>query len=333
MPNTNYQIFALKTDNEQNDYWKPKLFESLKNGKARFGWSYSKDGNLLVIKKKLNKNGLEYLSEDENGCWKASFLLEIKKGDFLIYINMPNYGKCTIAQAEEPYSWDYWGEDFNHCIKINPTSLKCFDRNDKGVDAALSRRLKLQGKYWRIYLKEEFEDLLSKIESGSLTGEISTAADRFQSLLKDISPTLRTISQKIHHHHPEKKLEEFVKDVLGKIPGVKYVDRKSGISDIGADLIFEFETGLPFGELLKVEKCAVQVKSYEGVVGYTKAIQDIRRAFESDDSFTCGLIISTGLEMTKEFKTELDKLCEEKKKYVGILVGEDLARWFLKYGI
>ena len=324
MSNDDYQIFALKTDSEYNDYWKPKLFESLKNGKARFGWSYIKDGDLLLIKENLNKSGWKSLSEDEQGCWSANFLLEVKKGDNLVYINMPDYGKCTIVQVDFPYKWDYWDKDFNHCLEINRKTLRVFDRNDKGVDASLSRRLKLQGKYWRIYLKKEFEELLLKIDTGSLTGEPSTAAHRLQTLLDDINPFFKTICEKIQHHHPEKKLEELVQLVFNNIPEVKNVERKSGSADLGADLVIEFETGLPFGGLQKVEKCAVQVKSYEGVLGYTKAIQDIKNAFASDESFTCGLIISTALEMSKEFKTDLDKLCDETKKYIGTLVGEDL---------
>ncbi len=333
MSNDEYQIFALKTDNEENDYWKPKLFDSLENGKARFGWSCTENGNLLLIRDKIQKEGWKNLGKDEQDCWSANFLLEIKKGDYLIYINMPAYGKCTIAQVTVTYKWDYWDEDFNHCLGIDSNTLRVFDRNDKGVDASLSRRFKLQGKYWRIYLKKEFEELLSKIDSRTLTGEISTADDRLQLLLKDISPLFKTICERIQHHHPEKKLEELVEVVLNKIPGIVNVQRKSGSADIGADLVFEFESGLPFGRLQKVEKCAVQVKSYEGVLGYTKAIQDIKNAFTYDDSLTCGLIISTALEMSKEFKDELDKLCDETKKYVNVLVGEDLSRWFIKYGI
>jgi hypothetical protein len=331
MSNNDYQIFALKTDSEENDYWKPRLFESLRNGKARFGWSYAKDGDLLLIKQKLSSGGWQHLSEDEKGCWKAGFLLEVKKGDYLIYINMPVYGKCTIVQVDGPYEWDSWDRDFNHCLKINPGTLKVFDRNDKGVDASLSRRLKLQGKYWKIYLKKEFEGLLSKIEAGSLTGELSTENDRLQSLLEDISPFLKKISERVQHHHPEKKLEELVGLVLNKIPEVKNVERKSGPADLGADVVFEFETGLPFGRLEKVEKCAVQVKSYQGVLGYPKAIQDIENAFASDDSFTCGLIISTALEMSKEFENELDRLHDRTKKPVGVLVGEELSKWLIKY--
>lgn len=334
MSANDYQIFALKTDlDEKNDYWKRRLFESLQNGKARFAWSFINNGDLLLIREKITKSGWNSLSEDERSCWRANFLLEIKKGDFLIYINMPDYGKCTIVQVDNTYKWDYWDTDFNHCLEINRGSLRVFDRNDKGVDASLSRRLKLQGKYWRIYLKKEFEDLLSKIDSGTLTGELSTASHRFELLVSDLKPFFQEICAKIQHHHPEKKLEELVQFVFKKIPEVKNVERKSGAADLGADLVIEFESGLPFGNLQKVEKCAVQVKSYEGVMGYSKAIQDIQNAFSSDDSFTCGLIISTALEATEEFMTALDKLCDETKKNVGILIGEDLSRWLIKYGI
>jgi len=69
------------------------------------------------------------------------------------------------------------------------------------------------------------------------------------------------------------------------------------------------------------------------ILTHREGNEDIKRAFKSDDSYTCSLIISTALEMSNEFKTELDKLCDKTKKVVGALVGEELAKWFLKYGI
>ena len=50
-----YTIYAVKApqpwDKEAN-YWIPLLYDQLKEGKARFGWSYNSSLNLNDIKRK-----------------------------------------------------------------------------------------------------------------------------------------------------------------------------------------------------------------------------------------------------------------------------------------
>ena len=59
---------------------------SLQQGISRFGWSYHDTADLKVIK---NKSWSE-MSKDEILTWrKSSFLLNIKKGDWIVHINNP----------------------------------------------------------------------------------------------------------------------------------------------------------------------------------------------------------------------------------------------------
>ena len=327
---TDYTIYVFKTDNEHNAKWKPKLAKSLSEGVARFGWSWLETSDLKRVKAKVDREGIDALAREEREAWDNRFLLEVQKGDYLIYINLPSYGKCTIARVSGPYEWAFDWDDFNHRLAVDPSSLLEFDRNDEIVAPALSARLKLQGRYWRIYAKSEFEALLAALRKGG-GGKARTADSSRQRLQSEISPLLEQIVERIHRTHPGKDLEPLVASMLAKIPGVTNVEQMRGRQDYGADVIFEYEFGPPGLGLQSAGSCAVQVKSYEGKMGYAKAIEDIRAAFKKNPDFTSGLIISTALSMSDQFVGALEALKKESGKPVSTLVGRELATFFLKY--
>ncbi len=84
--------------------------------------------------------------------------------------------------------------------------------------------------------------------------------------------------------------------------------------------------------LLPPKKCVVQVKSYEGQMSDTRAVDDIGRAFEQYPDADMGLIISTAEDRSQNVDAALDQLREKVKKPVGLLIGRDLARFVLRYG-
>ncbi|AZR73593.1 hypothetical protein BBF96_09445 [Anoxybacter fermentans] len=328
-----YTIFAVKTIQpweEGSEYWIPRIYEELKKGKARFGWSYFVEADLRKIKAKIDKNGWNSLSDKEKDSWKhAHFMLSyVKPGDYFVYINMPEYGKCTIVKITGEYIfseiWDDGEEgDFRHFLPCEFVAY--FDRNSNIVHPYLRRRLGLRGAWWRVYAKQEFEELLQEIKEG---GHGKDVKERFE---EEMNSYLDEISKKLHHIFPGKNLEDLLIGVLGKLPNVKEVRKGPDVN--GADLEFVYESGFEIEGLQKEGLCAVQVKSYGGKMGYTKAIEDIRRAFDSNPDYTCGLIISTALKMTEEFEEELEKLRNDTGKNVGILLGKDLASLIVKYGI
>lgn len=93
-----------------------------------------------------------------------------------------------------------------------------------------------------------------------------------------------------------------------------------------------FDGGLPIPGLEKQTVLVVQVKSYEGDHWDTRAVEDIKRAFEHYPEASMGLIISTANAITTPVEKELDKLKEESGKPVSILVGPDVAAFLLRYG-
>lgn len=317
-----YNVYAIKGNQEWCD-----ILGSLKEGVGRFGWSFMPTGDLRSLKARVQVDGWDTLTENEKKAY-FTFLLELKDGDYVVYINIPEWGKCTIARVTGEYYWDYVDSDFNHRFPVDPESVRTFDRNSNVIHPALKRRLKLQGAYWRIRLKDEFEDLRQALESGC-TVEVSPESR----LIRAIQPYLLGITQATHKNYPAKDLEDLCATVFRQVPGVICVEVKRGRGDHGADLLVRFSSGLPVAELEREEMLVVQVKSYTEVHWETSAVDDIRRAFAYyHDQATMGLIISTADSSTPSLDAALDELRRESQKPVQLLIGEDVAAFILRYG-
>ena len=63
----------------------------------------------------------------------------------------------------------------------------------------------------------------------------------------------------------------------------------------------------------------------------TTAVDDIRRAFDQYET-DMGLIVSTAEMASTAFLQALEKLQEDTKKTVSLLVGPDVARFVLRFG-
>lgn len=135
---SDWTIYALKVDDENAKMIRAALNE----GEGRFGWSYTETADLRELKRRIEESGWDSLSKDEKDCYQ-SFLLELQPDDYVVYINVPNWGHCTLARVTKPYYWKWTDDDFNHRFGVDPASVQSFDRNDAVVHPALRARLKL----------------------------------------------------------------------------------------------------------------------------------------------------------------------------------------------
>lgn len=83
------------------------VYESIKKGKSRFGWSGDLDSDL---RKKWDS--------------KQAFLLSIKNDDWIVHVNMPQWGRCVAVRVIGEYAHDEglkceWGNDFRHFVPID----------------------------------------------------------------------------------------------------------------------------------------------------------------------------------------------------------------------
>jgi len=334
-----YTIYALR-GNEKDPGNSAMLSSSLENGEGRFGWSYIEGADLYKLKAKIEKEGWDSLSEDEKNCWQP-FLLDLEPGDYVIYINVPEWGKCTLARVIGPYVWRYEDRDFNHRFPVDPESVRDFDRNSTIIHPSLSQSLKLVRRWWRIYDKEKFEDFLNKLKDGeedeSHTEETLLVAQspkivrtRFALLEEEIKPCLESflecITKKIHGTYRNRHLEELLFRCFKNVRGVKDVQLKGGPGDHGADLVVVFKSEMPIRE----QTCVVQAKAYVGEHWDTKAVEDIKRAFKYYQP-DMGLIVSTASKSTAPLDEAMIELGEETRTPVDLLIGKDLAEFVLRF--
>lgn len=317
-----FTIYALRVAPEVAE----KVYSSLRAGEGRFGWSYIENANLCELRKRIENDGWDSLSDEEGDCCQA-FLLDIREDDYVVYINVPEWGKCTLARVNKPYYWRYEDDDFNHRFGVDPESVFDFDRNDEIVHPWLSARLKLRGRWWCIDGgQEKFEKLVESLEAGR-AGAPRTSETNRDLLFQGIQPLLDEITKKIHETHPNRALEDLLAECFKNVSGVKKVEKKGGPKDRGADLLVEFESAMP----IPSQTCVIQVKSFEGEQWCTRAVDDIERAFKNYPEADMGLIVSTASSSTDALDEAIEKLQQKTGKAVSLLIGKEVANFVLRF--
>jgi hypothetical protein len=316
-----YAVYAIKGDPNCCD-----MVASLKAGEGRFGFSSVPTGDLRALKARVEKDGWPSLSAEEQASYYV-FLLDLKKDDYVVYVDVPEWGRCVLARVTGDYYWRFDDSDHNHRFPVDPQSVHVFDRNSRSVHPSLSSRLRTQRVWWRVSLKAEFEELLANL-NGSVPVDLPPEAR----LAREIQPILLRITQTIHHTYAGKNLEELCAEVFGHLPGVTRVDARNASGDAGADLLVRFESGLPLPGIERDDTLIVQVKVDKRENWDTEAVEDMGRALTRYPEASMGLLISTAAASTPALDTSLEKLRRESGKHVALLIGEDIAAFFLQYG-
>ena len=315
-------VYALKVDGG----WSWLVHKALKNGEGRFGWSYVETANLHDLRNRIAGGGWNSLDDEEQDCYQE-LLLSLNGGDYVVYVNVPEWGQCTLAEVTGPYFWRWADNDFNHRFPVDPDSVRSFHRNDPMVAPPLRARLKLRGRCYRLDAEEEFGGLAQALRRGMKPAP-AALGDNLRDLADGLKPFLSTAAEKIRHMRPHTDLERLVEQVFRHLPGVRSVTRQGGTGGRGGDLVVELELG-SIPQL--VQTLVVQVRSDRGALGDPAAVADIRRAFGA-----CGadmvLVVSAAATRDPLLERELDRLREAAMKPVAWLAGDELAAFFLRHG-
>ena len=339
-----YAIYAYGTPSDKQSI--EFVYKSLTEDHiSRFLWSYRDDCDLRV----LNRMSWDQMNSDQIECWKhAHRLLDFKKGDWILHINVPEYGKVTAGQIISEYDYDNslpaGQDDGRHCFKVE--NVITFDRNNPLVHNYLSARLKLQGCLWRIYCVDKFETSLSElwpVKFGKHETELQavkdTKVDENIYLVRETNEILKQLTTTIQQNNPGKELEYFLAKVFEQMPDVidvKVNGSKWG-TDYGADLIITYRDSFisKFG-IADEKKLVVQVKSFEGEHKDTKAVEQLKTAIEHYNA-TMGIIMTTG-ERTTDLQNAFNQLINELRKSqkfipVYLLAGSEVAQFILQNGM
>ena len=298
-------------------------YDSLvKDGISRFFWSYEERFDLDRL---THKAWAELDDEEYEARAKSEFLLNIRPGDYVIHVNVPEWGEVTAGRVTEGYFFQKelpaGHKDGRHCLKVE--DVFTFNRNDSRVHPMVSRRLKLRGAHWQMYCENEFFDSLARVKSSS---------DNTASFMdKELHSVFSSFAETIQRNHPGKSLEGFIAKVFRNVPGVIDVkENGSGFkSDHGADLIVRYNNGIAdFGS---EEIMVVQIKSYEGEIWNTEAADQIQTAL-SYFGASSGAVITTA-KSTPAIEEAIASAEQEADKPIYLMACEDLARFVLTYGM
>ena len=301
-----------------NEFERELLYNSIKLGKSRFGWSKKDKHNLA-----LGNNETEWYS-------KHKFLLDIHPGDWIVHVNTPSWGKCTAAQVASGYNFDEglecsWGRDFRHCFDIDINTIMEFDRRDPNILPSVN--LNPRQRYHRVYAFDDFIRSIENLKDKKVNLGDSESRGEYH-LKEKTSEYLAKITTQIQDTHGGKELERFLAKVFRKIPGVvDVIENGFGWrTDHGADIIVTIRNVL--GNLSLEHRIIVQVKSYEGEHHDLSAVSQIKNGIE-EYSGTAGMIITTAI-ASEELKKKVREAAKELRIPIDLIAGDDVARFFIK---
>ena len=316
MTTNNQQVWAFQAPGGKDNDAKDLLYESLKSGKSRFGWSIYDENNLKG-------------SEPHEWNSRQRFLLEVKEGDWIVHINLPNWGECVAARVVKPYafdeglscSWRHETEtpDFRHCLEIDKESIIKFDRRDLRIIPTVNLRPRYR--YHRVY---EVDDFIQSIDYLKENKDLKQDEEYHLKNRIQEEKFLVNISNIIHKMKPDKNLESFLGKVFEKVPGVKHVKRNGYGKDHGADLIVDMRT-----ELGHQHRVIVQVKSYEGPHRDLKAVEQVEEGIKHFGG-TEGMVITTG-DRTQELEEKVQEVSESIDIPIDLLDATELAKFVIKH--
>lgn len=300
-----------------DDQARKLIYQSVINGKSRFGWS-QEDGHNL-------RNPVRH-------DWhsKQLFLLEVKEGDWIIHINTPSWGKCVAAQVTSKYDFDEglecsWGRDFRHFIEVDPNSIITFNRKDKNILPTVN--LNPRQRYHRVYAVNDFLESIDNLRLNKVNLKDGESKEIFH-LKEKTNPLLKEITSLIHKTHKSKNLERFFAEVFRKIPGVIDVN-ENGFgwgTDYGADLIITMRSSI--GNIEFENKIVILIKSFGGEHYDLSAVDQVKTGIEKYNA-SAGMIITTA-KKTEELENKIQEISNHIDRPIDLLAGEDVAKFVLK---
>ena len=293
------------------------IYDSVKSGISRFGWSIEDHHNLR-------------LPEQSEWYSRQAFLLSIEPGDWVVHISTPTYGKCIAARVVKGYFFDAGilcedRRDYRHALRVDVESIVEFDRRDPRIPDNVN--LQPRSRQQRVHAAEDFLSAMEAIKSSDIDAD--TPTNRIEHIQADSSKLYESITTSIQSKNRGKELERFLADVLRNIPNVDYV-KENGFgwgTDHGADLIVYMKNN--FAGIEFENKIIVQIKSFTGDHYDLTAVDQVRSGIEKYDG-DAGILFTTG-KSTQVLEDKVAEVATEIEKDIKLIAGEDIAKFVIKY--
>lgn len=306
------------------------LWNELQDGRLRQGWGYREDQNLTTIATRKRKDA--GITDEQQATWRGNRRMlasepdSIRTGDIILVAHLPKERHWSIVRVADSYRYEIpeSPKDYGHILPIelisksNPVHFQA-----KSVAAGLRQTMRNLSRLWNIdHLGEHVEQILEHLaapQSQSNTAEV----DRLESVLIELEAAGW---KQFQFHFQGAEFEEPCIRLLETLYGEENVEHTGGKNENGADAICTYRD--PLGVPHRV---AVQIKMWTWDTNWTRPLNQIRRAHQSYEGITSGVILSTSERVTPAFEAERTKLEKELGIPVRVVLRRELLRLFIQH--
>lgn len=306
------------------------VFEELKAGRARIGWSWLHNLDLRLLHEKIKRG--EPLDGDEQDARRClGFLTRVNPKDYLLYPHQPRRGQFSVVQVTGDYGYsaeqDSLVEDFRSfrpCLLKTPEPV---DMDDPDVPSQLSYRMGVPGRFSQISDTSSLLIFLEALASFSNRRQVSSKQARVERIHNELRGKL---PEAIHREFSRADLSRnFCSDLFERMGFTPEV--QEGPSEAGSDIV------VTIGSPLLPNECefriGVQVFSYQGRVGESSLRNKLKQLLEGwkDNALDYGVLLTTGRCSEAAVVALHDHNKRNPRKLVRLIEGNELADLFLKH--
>ena len=306
----------------------PSVYEELKNGRARIGWSYKDSQNLRLINKAINDGKtLDKHQQESKRCLR--FLTDVEHGDFFIYPHQPNRGQFSVVEITGDYDYS----PSNHVLQgdfrsYRPCSLKTknpIEIRDEIVPSQLRFRLGRPGRFSKISDTEIFWRFLRKIDDAG-TIENQSNHERVKRIYEELKVPL---SNELYREFSQTDLSRrFCHELFNKMGYSAEI--QEGPAEAGSDVVVTVGDWLLGNVTFRV---GVQVFAYDGNIeerDFREKLMQLLNGWEAN-TLDFGALLTTG-HCTEDARETLNQHNKSNPdKLVHLIEGKQLSDVFLKF--
>lgn len=328
-------VYVLRTEDRITGQPAVGVFEELKAGRARMGWSWDDKLDLRVIQEKREQG--EALDEDQKGAVRSlNFLRYTNPGDYIIYPHQPKRGQFSVVKITGEYDYSDAADGLEGDFRsFRPCSLETpspVDMYDEIVPSALCTRLGRQGRFSEVSdSRELFFSFLKELPEAGQLQDGSTSA-RIKRIYKElIKPLPEMLRGEFNRQDLSRKLCGELFERMGYSP--ENICLQEGPSEAGSDLVVTVSSPLlpnhgNFGFRVGVQAFAYKDDVAEGSLK-TK-LEQLLEGWETNALYS-GVLLTTG-KCTDEARALIDKHnADNPGRPVRLIEGDELAELFLQH--